>query len=424
MPNVAENSTAPHANQKEIALLCQDFYPETISTGLFMTELAVKLSHSGYQLRVYCAKPVYKDETQTEQVPSYLEYEGVKIFRVPTIGNHQYNLLTRGLFSFSYLISTVWMIFRHRRKLAGVIVTTSPPFIGLVALLLKFLCRIPFISIVYDVYPDVVVKLNILPANSLLVRLWEKVSELILHHASRIVIIGRDMVAPVQTKLKKPQSIAFDFIPNWANESRIEPVSQATNSFVKQHNLQNKFVVQYSGRMGRVHNLNPLLEAAHLLQDYPIQFQFIGDGAQRQALQAQAEEMALKNVQFLPYQPLSKLSEVLSAADLGVVSLASSFTGLSVPSKSYGIMASGTPILALLEPSSEIGQMIQEVDCGIVLPNPSGTELAGVIRELKAQREQLTMMGQRGRAAFEQSYTLNKSATLYQSVLDQAFNGL
>lgn len=99
-----------------------------------MTELAVKLSQSGYRLRVYCAKPVYKDETQTEQVPAYLEYEGVKIFRVPTLGNHQYNLLTRGLFSLSYLISTTWMIVRHRRKLAGVMVTTSPPFIGLAAL--------------------------------------------------------------------------------------------------------------------------------------------------------------------------------------------------------------------------------------------------------------------------------------------------
>ncbi len=417
------NTHQPHTDGTEIALLCQDFYPETISTGLFMTELAVKLSHAGHRLRVYCTRPVYRDETQNGSVPPpYLEYEGIKIFRVPAWGNPHRSLLHRTIFSLTYVLAVMWAIFRDRGLFKGMIVTTSPPFIGIAAWLLSKITQIPYITIVYDVYPDVVVRLKLLSPHSILAHLWEQFSRLILRASKNIVVIGRDMVQPVQEKLSPDTPIDLTLIPNWANEERIKPIPKADNPFIKQHNLQDRFVVQYAGRMGRVHNLQPLLKAAQQLQDLPVCFQFIGAGAQHLALEQQAKHLNLRNVQFLPYQPLSKLSAVLSAADVGVVSLSAPFTGLSVPSKSYGLMASGTPILALLEPESEVGQVVRETQCGWVLTDPSGGELAKFIRHLMDNPTELAAAGQRGRTAFLQAYTLDRAANDYLDVLKQSFS--
>jgi len=408
--------------QRELALLCQDFYPETISTGLFMTELMIKLSQAGYHLRVYCTQPVYRDISQkATTVPNYMEYEGIKIFRVPTIGNHQHHLFSRALFSLSFLVSVTWAIFRDRASLQGIIVSTSPPFIGLAAWLLQILCHIPYTTIIYDVYPDVVVKLGLLSSFSPITWLWERLTRLILNHSQQMVVIGRDMLSQIKPKINSAKQAQITLIPNWANEQRVYPIPRTENRFIAEHQLQNKFVVQYSGRMGRVHTLLPLLDAAEILKNEPILFQFIGDGAQRQMLQIEAYQRGLKNLQFLPYQPLNRLAETLSAADIGVVSLTPRFTGLSVPSKSYGIMASGTPILALLEPTSEIGLMVEEANCGIVLPNPTGQHLADTIQRLRQNPSHLQQMGRRGRAVFLQQYTLQLAAEQYNSFFKDSF---
>jgi hypothetical protein len=134
--------------------------------------------------------------------------------------------------------------------------------------------------------------------------------------------------------------------------------------------------------MGRTHNLEPIIEAARELATEKVLFQFVGDGAKKQILEQLVAQHNLTNVQFLGYQPMECLAEMLSAADLALVCLDEAFTGLSVPSKSYGIMASGTPILGFVQPDSEIGQMITEEACGVVLPNPTAEQIAQTLRGL------------------------------------------
>ncbi|MGB0383255.1 MAG: glycosyltransferase [Ardenticatenaceae bacterium] len=153
-----------------------------------------------------------------------------------------------------------------------------------------------------------------------------------------------------------------------------------------------------------------------------ILFQFIGEGAKRAFLCAMSQEMGLNNVQFLPYQPFEKLAHVLSAADLAVVCLESACTGVSVPSKTYGIMAAGRPILAFMEPESEIGQVIEETECGFVLSNPTGKEVATLIREVMNQPQRLRAMGCNGYDAFRQKYTLARAVERYDVFLQESFN--
>ena len=166
-------------------------------------------------------------------------------------------------------------------------------------------------------------------------------------------------------------------IPNWSDERRVRPVPAAANTFRREHGLNGQLVVQYAGRIGEKHNLEPLIDAARLLSDTDVLFQFIGEGAKRSKLEALVADSGLANVQFLPYQPMERLGEMLSAADLAVVCLETGHTGISVPSKAYGVIASATPIIGILDPDGEIGQMIKETGCG-VLVEPKGEEIASM----------------------------------------------
>jgi glycosyltransferase involved in cell wall biosynthesis len=408
---------------KALALLCQHFYPEMISTGMHMTELATKLAAKGHLIQVYCARPAYRDSAPAQDpVSTRMIYQGVSIVHVPAIGNPRRRLLSRGLFALSYLLATAWAVWRDRRTLRGVIATTNPPFIGLVAVWLKRWLRWPFLLIVYDVYPDIAVQLGVMSNRSPITWLWHRITRLVLRQAASIVVIGRDMAQIVRRKLAAEEDGRIHLIPNWSDEQRIKPIPPHQNPFVQEHHLQDYFVIQYSGRMGRTHNLEPLLEAAALLQDEAVMFQFVGDGAKRQLLAEMAQTLMLKNVQFLPYQPIETLAQTLSAAHLAVVCLDERFTGLSVPSKTYGIMASGRPILAFLDPAGEIGQVIRETECGLILPSPTGEMVAAMIRELLSERDRLTQMGENGRIAFQKQYTLSIAAARYDQLIRDCFN--
>jgi glycosyltransferase involved in cell wall biosynthesis len=256
-----------------------------------------------------------------------------------------------------------------------------------------------------------------LSADSVVTAVWRKVTQFILNHATTVVVIGRDMADIVRQKLPPSHHNRIVLIPNWSDERRVRPIPPAENEFVQTHNLAERFVVQYAGRMGRTHNLEPIIEAADLMQGTSALFQFVGEGAKKEKLQNMAAERGLKNVQFLPYQPMEKLGEMLSAADIAVVCLDEAFTGMSVPSKSYGIMASGAPILGLVDAQGEIGLMIKELGCGVVVEEQTAVSIAKIIRELMEDAPQLKEMGQAGRNGFMRRYTLSQAASAYDRAI-------
>lgn len=403
---------------KRFVLLCQHFYPEMISTGMHMTELASRLTELGWQVTVYCAQPSWGiDSAKAEPVPAEINYQGICIRRVRTVGRQQGSLLARLLFAVSFLVATGWALWQTRADYPGLVVTTNPPFLGLVGWLYARLLKRPYLLIVYDIYPEIAVQLGALGAHSWLTKLWQRVTELILRTATVVVVIGRDMAAVVKAKVPQGQHGRIVLIPNWSDERQLTPVPKATNPFRQEHGLAGAFVVQYAGRMGRTHNLEPLIEAAQLLRSQNILFQLIGEGAKKAKLEQLVAEYGLINVQFLPYQPLETLSAMLSAADVAVVCLESFYTGLSVPSKAYGVMASATPILGLLDPASEIGQMISETGCRLILCDPTAQQVATVLSELRADPGRRQAMGAAGRQAFLAKYSLTRAALAYDAAL-------
>ncbi len=392
-----------------------------VSTGMHMTELARRLRKHGWKITVYCAQPAL--EEGEEEAPAKMTHQGIRIKRMHTIGEQRESIISRLFLALTYLVSTTQTLVRDRDDYDGLLVTTNPPFIGLAGWFVSKVLGKPYVQLVYDVYPDIAEQLGVIAKNGVLSSLWEQVTRLILNEASSTVVIGRDMANLIRKKLRRKKYGSMHLIPNWSDETVVEPVPRDENPFRYEHGIGERMLVQYAGRHGKTHNLEPLIEAAAQLTDRPVLFQFIGGGDKKEKLQRMAQEWDLDNVMFLPYQPMEKLDTVLAAADVAVVCLESRFTGMSVPSKTYGIMASGTPLLGFLDEESEIGRTIQENDCGYVLEDPSGNEVAKSLETLMEKPNLPEEMGTRGREAFEENFTLSAAADRYDAVLSRYIYG-
>ncbi len=387
-----------------------------VSTGLIITELAVSLAKRGWVVEVLALQPMgLVDGRITEPTPRKMVYEGVTVRRPPP-----FNLRTIFRWPF-FVIYCAWHALRGAGRFDGLVVTTNPPFVGIVGWLLKLVRRKPYVVIVHDINPDMIIRNKRLRANSPVAWLWERINRIIFREAGANIVLGRDMARIIAAKLQQDHP-PMPVIPNWSDEQSVRHMPKHLNPFRAEHVPPGVFLVQYAGTMSFLHNVEPLLEAAEILKHEPVFFQFIGEGDKKDRMQKLAAEKRLGNTQFLPFQPKKRLGEVLSAPDLSVVCLASEMTGYAVPCKSYGVMGAGVPILALMDAESEIGLTVKEAGCGVVIPAATGAKVAEAIRELARQPEKVEEMGRRGYQAFQSHHTLSRATTAYEAAFREAFD--
>jgi glycosyltransferase involved in cell wall biosynthesis len=194
---------------------------------------------------------------------------------------------------------------------------------------------------------------------------------------------------------------AVRVVPNWP-PAAVHPVPHEANPFRRAHGLEGRFVVMYSGNMGLAHPFTAVLDAAaRLARDVPeAVVAFVGEGPRKAFLQADVRRRGLPNVRFLPFQPRARLAESLSAADLHLVTMEARLAGLVVPSKLYGVMAAGRPVLFLGPAGSEAARVVRLHDAGTVLPaRPDGAALAAEVRAWHADPARRARAGARALAA-------------------------
>jgi glycosyltransferase involved in cell wall biosynthesis len=206
------------------------------------------------------------------------------------------------------------------------------------------------------------------------------------------------------------QASRIAIIPNWANGDLVRPIDALNNPLRKDWGLDGKFVAGYSGNLGRVHELDAIIEAmaeladTGLTEDRPIAFLFIGGGALYPRLHREIARRGWTNVQFQPHQPAEQLAESLSVPDIHLISLRPEFEGLVVPSKLYGILAAGRPALFIGDKDGEVARLLRQADCGITVHPSEGKALAKHIADLAMDPLRVAAMGQRARSAFEMHF--------------------
>ncbi|MFT3922617.1 MAG: glycosyltransferase family 4 protein [Myxococcales bacterium] len=400
----------------KILVLSQHYWPEIAATAQLLSDLCADLVRAGHQVTVVCGKPSYR--TTPGGAALRENHDGVEIQRVWTYAPQKRSIPRRLVHYGSYFGGSLLEAMRGERPDVCLVLSTPPLLLGVSGVLLDALRGVPFVYSVQDLYPDIAIHLGVIKEGSLATHAVERVASACYRAASELITLSSGMEERLAQK-GLPRS-KLHVIPNWADTSAITE-SPRDNAFAREHGLVGNFVVQYSGNLGLSQGLESVVDAAQLLAGHPVRFVFIGDGNAREGLQAQVRERKLENVVFMPPQPRERLSESLAACDIGLVPMKRGVGGDSVPSKLYGIMAAGRPVLASAEPTSEVARVLRAHGCGWLVAPESGEALAeGIVRALGTSPKERTRLGEAGRTACKVHYSRTAMTARYAEVLQRA----
>jgi glycosyltransferase involved in cell wall biosynthesis len=325
--------------------------------------------------------------------PGRFEHDGVHVVRVASTAYDRVQLSRRALNYVTYLAGAFREGLRAEKP-DLVLCMTDPPVVANVALAVARRFRVPFVVISQDVFPEIAVELGRLE-NPAIVGLLRSLIRFYLRRADGVVAIGETMRRRLEEKGAAPDRITV--IPNWVDTTKITPQPK-TNDWAREQGLADSFVVMHSGNVGHAQDLDALVRSTTFLRDLDdLTVAIIGGGARHTALVELAELLEADAVRFLEYQPRETLSLSLAAADVHVVGLASGLSGYVVPSRLYGVLAAGRPVIVAADSESETAQIVESVGCGVVVPPGRPELLAEAIRAAHDGVYDLAAMGDRGR---------------------------
>jgi colanic acid biosynthesis glycosyl transferase WcaI len=390
------------------------FDPDQSATSQVLTDLAQGLAKSGLMVHVVCSRQLYTDASA--RLTSSEKRSGVIVHRVVTTRFGRSRLIGRAIDYASFYISAGFSLIGLLRSGDVLIAKTDPPLISLVASMAAHLRGAALVNWQQDVFPEIASLLGANPLPQWLDSLLRRLRDSSLRRARMNVLISNRMLDYFEQRGLSPSQLRV--IENWANANAIAPKSKAASRLRARLEYTDQFVVCYSGNLGRAHEFNTLLGAADLLRSDPsVAFLMIGGGAQMELLRRAVIERKLGNFHFLPYQPREELEDSLAAADVHLISLLPALEGLIMPSKLYGILAAGRPLIFIGDPVGDIAQVIRYGECGLSVEVNAHHDLVEAIQRLKSNPGTCAAMGERGRQMLLARYSLDKALELWKTVL-------
>jgi glycosyltransferase involved in cell wall biosynthesis len=394
-------------------LLVNEYYaPAEAPTARLLADVGSGLADRGHDVAAVCSRRDYRDPSVRYDKREVVD--GVDVRRVRTTALSRNRRWGRIVNYVSFIVSATSVVMTTRKPDVVVCLTTPP----LLASILQLIASIRGIRMVYwvmDVHPELAFRLGQLSPTSFVGRLLEAAARIPLARADAVVVLGEDMAR----HLKRHANGNLRVIRNWADGTRIRPAPKAGNTLRDEWGWNGRFIVAYSGNMGLVHEFDTILEAAARLQsDDRYLFCFIGDGVRRDDVETEAERLGLRNVEFRAYVPAAHHPEALTAPDLHVVSLRSDLAGLSVPSKTYSILAAGKPIAFVGPGDSDVAAVVKRGRCGFHVANGDVDGLVDAIRDYGGSAERLAAHQAAARRAFEESFTRESGLELMTAAVE------
>jgi colanic acid biosynthesis glycosyl transferase WcaI len=391
-----------------LLVLNQYYWPGVEATAQLLSQLCEALA-ADFEVTVVTGRLLGHDELPAEDV-----HNGVRVVRVRSTAFERSELHRRAANYLSYLGESVAAALREPKP-DLVLCMTDPPIVGDVGFVVARRFGVPLLVISQDVFPEIAVQLKRLE-NPVLVGVLRSLVGLYLRRADGIVAIGETMKRRLEAKGASPDRITV--IPNWVDTQAIVPQPR-DNAWARRRRLTGHFVVMHSGNVGHAQDLDTLIRAATFLRDLEdLRIVIVGFGARYADMVELAKRLELgEAVRFLPYQSRTVLSESLSAADVHFVGLAKGLSGFVVPSRLYGILAAGRPVIVGADAESETARLVAEVGCGIVLPPGRPELVAGVIREAREGLHDLEAMGAKGRMYVELEADRTVAMDRYRKVI-------
>jgi glycosyltransferase involved in cell wall biosynthesis len=376
------------------------FHPDLSATSQMVTDMARGLAALGAEVHVITGSQGY-DDPAIRYAPSE-EMDGVHVRRVRTSRFGRMRLWGRAVDYATFYVKAAWRLLRMAHRGDIIVAKTDPPLISVVAAGVSKLRGAVLVNWIQDLFPEIAISLGVMKSRKAAASL-RSLRNLSLKAAQWNVVIGHRMAERLKNEGIRGSTIRV--IPNWSDGTAITPVERNRNPLIKRWDLLGKFVIGYSGNMGRAHEFRTFLDAAGLLSRQPeIIFLLIGNGAQRSWIVQEVDTRGLKNVMFRPYQPKHQLVLSLGVPHLHLISLYPHLEGLMVPSKFYGVAAAGRPSLYIGGDDGEIPRLLREEACGwTIAPGRSG-ELADTVARLASHPDQVERAGKNARQAFERRF--------------------
>ena len=392
------------------------FFPDHSATSQILSDLAFHLSDVGREIHVVTSTQIYDDPKAS--LPDYEVIHDVHVHRVSSTQFGRTALTGR---SIDY-VSFYWSVWRRLMAIAQrgdiLLAKTDPPLVSIVAMAAARRKDARLINWLQDVYPELAMELRVPLIRGPIAANLAKLRDRTLQFAAATVVVGDLMGRKIET-LGTPRA-RIHVIPNWCNDEEIKPLGYFENPLRQKWALQNKFVVGYSGNLGRAHEFGTVLAAAERLRHDPrILFLMIGGGKRFDELATTVKERQLASVfRFVPYQERKFLRYSLGIPDVHWISLNPELEGLIVPSKFYGVAAAGKPIIVITAKNGELARLVQEHACGVVIAPGDAGALAGSLLGLARDSGALAEMGIRARKMLEAHFTRQKGFERWRQLLD------
>lgn len=403
-----------------VLFISELYYPEETSTGYFVTGIAEGLAAEmggRSRIKVLCAQPTYSQRGILG--PRHEIRNSVEINRVNPPAGNKNRLVGRLWNAISLSFKLSLLMIREIEKGDLVIVVTNPPSMPVVAALITRIRKAFPVLLVQDIYPDVLVPVGFMKPSNFAYRMIDMVQKWMIRKMLHTVVLGRDMKSRICRKVDLDDT-AISIIPNWGEPELINPERHAQNNVRTGLGMQDKFIVQFSGNLGRTHGLEDFLSLARMFKDDPrIHFFVFGWGAGRDWLIQTIKEDNLLNITVRPPCKKEELGEYLTACDLFFLPFKNGMEGISVPSRLYNVMAAGNPILAVCSEESELAMVVREEQMGFVVQPGDILRMQEIIHKVLNEPDELSGMRKRAREALERNYTREIVVRSYVELLNR-----
>lgn len=393
----------------KICLITEYFYPEDSGgtpTALSQLMRYMKDHYSNFEIDVITSNNLYR--RAGGKLPKFEDWDGIRILRVNSPRSNRPSTALRLLTGCIFSAKGLGKLFTASHY-DLIVVSTNPPSAPILGKWLRQRYGTPYCYLIHDLYPDIAIGLGALGRGSGIARFAKRWQHNWLHGASSIAVLGRCMRERLVSEYGVPRD-KIEVITSWCDSTAIVPMSKET-AFRATHGLTG-FLVIYAGNIGHSQGLGAVVDAAKLLQtsNPDITFVLVGVGDAWNELAERVSYERISNIRLIPAVPATEYPEVLASADVSLVSLAPDMEGLAVPSKSYNILSSGRPMIAIMGKSSEIAQMINECNCGVQVDHGDAEQLAEAVTRLYGSPELLHQMSDNARSALVGHYSIEHIA--------------
>ncbi len=374
-----------------ILLLNRFAPPDPSPTARLLGDLAARLAAAGHAVTVLAGRLGY-DDPKTRPAATEIR-RGVRIRRLPTTRFGRRRLLGRAADYASFYTTAFFAMLAELRPGDVLVVKTDPPLLCLSAALAARLRAARLVTWNQDLFPEAAEALGLRWAGGPIGSTLRRLRNRALCRAESNVVLSPAMARHLEAEGIPRELLAV--IPNWPDKA-VRPLPATANPLRRRLGFGEDCVIGYSGNLGRAHLADAVTRLVLDTAELPgLRWLFTGGGAGMERLRREVERRRLANVTFLPYQPRERLAESLSVPDLHLVSQDPACEGLLLPSKLYGVMAAGRPVLFLGAKEGEIARDIRRWGIGCCLdvarPESWRAELERILRD----RSGLARMGER-----------------------------